>query len=469
MRKFIALLVIAGAAGGCVSKPKHTVTLSDTADISSEIATAEREIAGLRAEQADVLATKSYGKAKKNLDDAKDLRAKDKANAKILDRVELARGFAADARAEVAAVKPDLQSVAENRAAAVKAAKDRTSEKNLARTDGWLSDLANDLRAGDRKKLAERVDLLNRAYLDEEADAAVADKLGAAKNDLETAKKEGAARWAPTTLREAELQLDQAEKAVRGSPRETSIVGPAAEKATAAAAKLLAVTRASKSMRYTSSEETVLKDMERREALRSQSAATAAALEASGRTLAATERERMDAEARAAEAAAAAKAAEDEAARAQAQAEEAMKAGENTLEAKADEIRKNFDKNEAEVFTTEDSILIRLRGLQFATNQALLTPAQYPILAKVRKSLEAVEPAEVTIAGHTDATGSKTKNMELSEKRAEAVKSFLVANEAVAENKVGTVGYGYEQPLATNKTAEGRAANRRIDITIKTE
>ena len=56
-----------------------------------------------------------------------------------------------------------------------------------------------------------------------------------------------------------------------------------------------------------------------------------------------------------------------------------------------------------------------------------------------------------------------------SEKRAEAVKSFLVANEAIASDKVEAVGYGYEQPITSNKTAAGRAQNRRIDITIITE
>ena len=69
---------------------------------------------------------------------------------------------------------------------------------------------------------------------------------------------------------------------------------------------------------------------------------------------------------------------------------------------------------------------------------------------------------------HTDATGDDQSNQALSLKRAEAVRSYLVANMAGEDEHLHAVGFGESVPLATNETAEGRAKNRRIDVRIDT-
>ncbi|MBC2743982.1 MAG: OmpA family protein, partial [Desulfosarcina sp.] len=68
--------------------------------------------------------------------------------------------------------------------------------------------------------------------------------------------------------------------------------------------------------------------------------------------------------------------------------------------------------------------------------------------------------------GHTDSTGSAQTNQELSQKRAEAVKTYLVANKTLPSNRIRATGYGLDRPLAPNTTPEGRAINRRIDVLI---
>ena len=73
---------------------------------------------------------------------------------------------------------------------------------------------------------------------------------------------------------------------------------------------------------------------------------------------------------------------------------------------------------------------------------------------------------EVVIAvGHTDSVGSDAYNQKLSVRRAEAVKAYLVSK-GIEANRVYTEGKGKKQPVADNKTAEGRAQNRRVEIEV---
>lgn len=81
---------------------------------------------------------------------------------------------------------------------------------------------------------------------------------------------------------------------------------------------------------------------------------------------------------------------------------------------------------------------------------------------KVQQSIE-----EIVISGHTDADGSETYNQELSKKRAEAVKQFLV-DEGVVSKRLVLQALGEALPVASNDTEEGRAKNRRVEISVQT-
>jgi OOP family OmpA-OmpF porin len=83
-------------------------------------------------------------------------------------------------------------------------------------------------------------------------------------------------------------------------------------------------------------------------------------------------------------------------------------------------------------------------------------------LAKVR----GVDLEMVIATGHTDSVGSDAYNQKLSERRAMAVKEYLVSK-GIPASKITTIGKGESQPVATNKTAEGRQKNRRVDIEFK--
>ena len=77
--------------------------------------------------------------------------------------------------------------------------------------------------------------------------------------------------------------------------------------------------------------------------------------------------------------------------------------------------------------------------------------------------------SKVRVEGYTDSTGTEDYNQALSERRAETVSSYLVKEGAVEPANVTAAGYGETNPIASNKTKEGRAKNRRVEILIMSE
>ena len=105
-----------------------------------------------------------------------------------------------------------------------------------------------------------------------------------------------------------------------------------------------------------------------------------------------------------------------------------------------------------------------LEGINFESGKATITTDSYVSLMKVVDIMEAFPETAFRIVGHTDNVGSPEKNQKLSADRAEAVKSFLV-EKGIDGSRIVTAGAGDTQPIASNKTAEGRAKNRRIEFT----
>ena len=104
-----------------------------------------------------------------------------------------------------------------------------------------------------------------------------------------------------------------------------------------------------------------------------------------------------------------------------------------------------------------------LEGVNFETGKSTLTPESETILNGVAESLVANDSIRVEVVGHTDNTGGLALNRRLSQARAEAVRQYL-ASRGVAEDRLRARGMGPDQPVASNRTAEGRAQNRRVEL-----
>jgi outer membrane protein OmpA-like peptidoglycan-associated protein len=107
----------------------------------------------------------------------------------------------------------------------------------------------------------------------------------------------------------------------------------------------------------------------------------------------------------------------------------------------------------------------RLEGVNFETSSAKISRDSFPALDKVAEQLKGNSGLRVEVAGHTDAQGSAVMNRALSQRRAEMVMSYLVAKGVPAASLVAK-GYGPDQPLADNDSAEGRAKNRRVELRV---
>ncbi len=125
-----------------------------------------------------------------------------------------------------------------------------------------------------------------------------------------------------------------------------------------------------------------------------------------------------------------------------------------------------FAPGEAEVFRSQERLIIRLVGLTFASGQASLTSEHDQILAKVRSALAEFPQAPVIVEGHTDSFGADLANLDLSKRRANALIEYLLSSGSVNATSVSAVGYGETQPVANNETQEGRRKNRRIDLVL---
>ena len=106
-----------------------------------------------------------------------------------------------------------------------------------------------------------------------------------------------------------------------------------------------------------------------------------------------------------------------------------------------------------------------LTGITFETGKDIIRTSSYPILNDVVSIMKANSEYILEINGHTDNVGDDTKNLDLSEKRAQAVKKYL-SDKGVEGSRMNAKGYGETIPVADNKTAPGRAKNRRVEFKV---
>ena len=117
--------------------------------------------------------------------------------------------------------------------------------------------------------------------------------------------------------------------------------------------------------------------------------------------------------------------------------------------------------------TTGNINLTMPGNITFAHDDATLNSAFLGSLNQLAATMRQYGETTIVVAGHTDSTGQAAYNQALSERRAAAVRNYLVS-QGVSPSRIQTVGYGMRQPVASNATEAGRAQNRRVELTILT-
>jgi len=107
---------------------------------------------------------------------------------------------------------------------------------------------------------------------------------------------------------------------------------------------------------------------------------------------------------------------------------------------------------------------VAVYGIYFDTDKAEIKPESAAALTEIAKLLNANAALTVLIVGHTDSAGTLEHNMQLSQARAASVVTALVAKHGIAASRLKAMGVGPAAPLASNRTEEGRAKNRRVDL-----
>jgi outer membrane protein OmpA-like peptidoglycan-associated protein len=106
-----------------------------------------------------------------------------------------------------------------------------------------------------------------------------------------------------------------------------------------------------------------------------------------------------------------------------------------------------------------------IKGINFKTKSAEITKDSHDVLDNAVQVLKDFPDVKLEIGGHTDNVGKAEFNLELSRTRAESVKAYLV-EKGIAADRLTAVGYGMDKPIEPNKTAVGRAKNRRTEFTL---
>ncbi len=135
----------------------------------------------------------------------------------------------------------------------------------------------------------------------------------------------------------------------------------------------------------------------------------------------------------------------------------------DTQEAK---LRKQLRESGVSVKRDGDNISLIMPGnITFQTGKADINNDFYKVLDSVALVLKEYDQTIIAVAGHTDSVGSANYNKKLSEQRAAAVADYL-KSKGIKEARIEVIGFGESMPIADNSTPEGRAQNRRVELTL---
>ncbi len=148
---------------------------------------------------------------------------------------------------------------------------------------------------------------------------------------------------------------------------------------------------------------------------------------------------------------------------------EAVEKANRDAQARYDKIQDLFSPNEANVYRQGHNVLLELHAFNFPSGSSEIQSENFALLDKIVTAINTFPNPSVVVSGHTDSVGGTKVNLNLSQRRAETVASFLEKVGGIDRTRLTAIGYGESRPVASNETATGRNTNRRIEVLIINE
>jgi OmpA-OmpF porin, OOP family len=474
----MAVLIGCALVFGCAQTPLKVTPIAKTAHPSALANKLGEDLAAAKARQVDVLSPTWFARAKASHAKASDGLKKGSDLSAILDSIATGNAQLMQAEKYAENSRYHLKDVIDSRNAAHKAGAEQFG-KEFTKLERKFFDLTESVEEGDLKSVVSGKKSVQAQYKALELQAIKQNALSEVRQMLRQARDEDMDETAPKSYLMAKSKLDEADAFIT---RDRYAVEGIAEKVRIArfyARRMTQMTKTSLKLEQMAPEEIALwmenylyhissqlKGTDRRDIafdaqekgiledivyIKENRSASAAQLEAKNAEVVklnqriadlegSTYKERSDKE---------------------------RLAAEKKFNELYNKVQGYFSAEQAEVYKKGQQLVIRLKAIQFPVGQSVIVTGNYALLKTVQKSIATFGRPDVIIEGHTDSTGSAATNQALSQSRAEAVKQYLLANGTLPENKLVAIGYGSSRPLASNKTAEGRAINRRIDVLIK--
>lgn len=432
---------------GCASKVQKA-DIPATANPQEEISRLEGDLKSAQASDVDVLAFKDYDKSIKYLEEAKSDLAGKQSQDEVLDDLRYGRAHLNAARAAAEHRRGRAPNLLDARQAALTAGAAQYPELGgqWKSAEEAIKDDAEDLS----KLKTDKISALQAKYVDLERQATTLRELGKARAQISGAQTDGAMKKAPRTLQTAELDEANAESLIS-----TNVRNPAGYQA--------AVTKANVSAQLL----TDVMNTIRSSGAKNLPEATAISMVQQGRQLSDLKTDlslqRIETAATATAAAAAARSQERELEK----KDQALRSAQQSvaIQQALEKARSEFSPAEAEAYQQGNDLVIRLKTVNFPSGRADLPTTALPTLAKISEVAKGLDAEKIRVEGHTDSVGGEATNQQLSEKRADAVATYLKSN-GFGQTAIETEGLGLTKPLASNKSRAGRAQNRRVDIVI---
>ncbi|MGV6809690.1 MAG: OmpA family protein [bacterium] len=141
----------------------------------------------------------------------------------------------------------------------------------------------------------------------------------------------------------------------------------------------------------------------------------------------------------------------------------------NYMDKQAQELRQSLQGTGIEVVQQKETNSIVLNmpdNITFDTGSSDVKASSYGVLNNLAQTMVRYNQTRINVAGHTDSVGSDSDNLRLSQQRAYNVRNYLI-DQGVPAQRMKAIGYGETRPIADNTTEQGRAKNRRVEITLQ--